>query len=153
LLHELNRANQGEQQKKRFSEDVIEALMEYSWPGNVRELKNFVHSAFILADDIIGVEDLPAEVVSGHRPVAPAGQWDGRGAGEGTDQEAGRGDDQGEGDGLGSRPGTTIAEAERQLIDATLEHCDGNRTRAAEMLGISVKTLYNRLKDYAESDE
>ena len=123
VLQELNRSAQ---QEKHFSEDVLEALMEYSWPGNVRELKNVVHSAFILADDTIGVEDLPAEVVSGHHPATPAGQ--------------------------GARPGTTVAEAERQIIDATLHYCDGNRKRAAEMLGISVKTLYNRLKDYAEAD-
>ena len=127
LLQELNR---DQKQDKRFAGEAIEVLTEYSWPGNVRELMNVVHSAFILADRSIEVEDLPAEVVSGHRAGTPGG----RGAGP------------------GARPGTTIAEVERQLIDATLDYCDGNRTRAAEMLGISVKTLYNRLKEYAEPD-
>jgi len=156
LLQELNRANQGnqgDQPEKHLGEEVMAALMQYPWPGNVRELKNVIHSAFILADDTIGMEDLPAEVVSG--------------VGEGAGQAAGRGDVRSDGQGAGhggrpgtdlvtdpgSRPGTTIADAERQLIDATLEHCAGNRTRAAEMLGISVKTLYNRLKFYAEHDE
>lgn len=49
--------------------------------------------------------------------------------------------------------GTSIAEAERMLILATVEHCGGHRERAAAMLGISAKTLYNRLKGYAEEGE
>ncbi|HEY0877321.1 MAG TPA: helix-turn-helix domain-containing protein, partial [Zeimonas sp.] len=49
--------------------------------------------------------------------------------------------------------GTSIAEAERMLILATVEHCGGHRERAAAMLGISAKTLYNRLKGYAEEEK
>jgi DNA-binding NtrC family response regulator len=151
LLQELNRADPNHEQDKRFGEGVVEALMEYSWPGNVRELKNVVQSAFILANDTIGLEDLAAEVVGGdRRPVAAAGHPPSGAPGRGAGHAAGSGPDAA---GQAVAPGTTIAEAERQLIDATLEHCGGNRTKAAEMLGISVKTLYNRLKDYADAEE
>jgi DNA-binding NtrC family response regulator len=124
FLQELNR-EVGE--AKRFSDEAVEALVGHHWPGNVRELKNAVHSAFILADDVIEVGDLPPEVASDLPPPLVSGR-------------------------LEVRPGTSIAEAERRLIMATLDHYDGNRTRAAHSLGISVKTLYNRLKAYAQED-
>ena len=124
FLHELNSE---QQQDKRFSADALAALAGYDWPGNVRELKNVVRSAFILADGEIGVDVLPAEVCAheaASRPVGPQ-----------------------------FAPGMSIAEAERNLILSTLEQCDGNRTRAAEVLGISVKTLYNRLKTYSDESD
>jgi DNA-binding NtrC family response regulator len=124
FLQELNR-EVGE--AKRFSDEAVEALVGHHWPGNVRELKNAVHSAFILADDVIEVGDLPPEVASDLPPPLVSGR-------------------------LEVRPGTSIAEAERRLIMATLDHYDGNRTRAAHSLGISVKTLYNRLKAYSQGD-
>jgi DNA-binding NtrC family response regulator len=139
LLQELNRADPSEETDKRLDDNVIEALLEYTWPGNVRELKNVVHSAFILSDRTIGVNDLPAEVVAGRRPGS-----------SGSDRHT---DPAGDPAGPTVAAGTTIADAERHLIEATLEECGGNRTRAAEMLGISVKTLYNRLKEYGTREE
>jgi DNA-binding NtrC family response regulator len=108
--------------------EALDALAAYPWPGNVRELKNVVRSAHILADGMIGVADLPAEVTGGKVEVPSGGR-------------------------VHLAPGTPLAKAEKQLILATLEDCDGNRTRAAKKLGISVKTLYNRLKAYEEQDE
>jgi DNA-binding NtrC family response regulator len=125
--HFLQELNRDARQQKEISDDAIAVLAEHSWPGNVRELKNVVRSAYILADDVIDADDLPPEVTSGHTPSHTGGR-------------------------LQMSPGTPLAEAERQLIMATLEQCEGNRTRAAEKLGISVKTLYNRLKAYEEEE-
>jgi DNA-binding NtrC family response regulator len=150
MLQELNSADPNDEKEKQLGVGVVEALMAYSWPGNVRELKNVVQSAFILANDTVGLDDLPAEVVGGHRGAGhPAARSPGQGAGDATESGAGTSGPPGQ----AVAPGTTIAEAERQLIDATLEHCGGNRTKAAEMLGISVKTLYHRLRDYADPEE
>ena len=91
------------------------------WEGNVRELKNAVHRAFILADR----ELQPEEVTGG----APGGVGPAPGHVE-------------------IRVGSTIAEAEKQLILATLEWTGGDKQAAADRLGISLKTLYNRLKVY-----
>ncbi len=124
FLHELNSEHQTE---KRLSGEALDALTAHPWPGNVRELKNVVRSAYILADEVIGAEALPAELrTEPAEPSAPS---------------------------AGAIAGMSIAEAERHLIMSTLEQCGGNRTRAAELLGISVKTLYNRLKAYTDESE
>jgi DNA-binding NtrC family response regulator len=102
-------------------------LHAYSWPGNVRELRNIIERATIVAEGrFIEVGDLPP-LAGGERgaPAAPAGLT----------------------------PGTTVAEVERQLIFLTLQHTGGNKTRAAEMLGISLKTLHNKLNRLADEDK
>jgi DNA-binding NtrC family response regulator len=102
-------------------------LQAYAWPGNVRELRNIIERATIVAEGrFIEVADLP--------PLA-GGE---RGA---------------QGPGTGLTPGTTVAEVERQLIFLTLQHTGGNKTRAAEMLGISLKTLHNKLNRLADEDK
>lgn len=112
----------GEQQSaKRFTPSALQVLCERSWPGNVRELKNAVQRAFILADDEISEEHLPQIL----EPVL-------------------RDDD----DSLDVTIGTSIDEAERKLIFATLDYYEGNKPLTAEALGVSLKTLYNRLKQY-----
>jgi DNA-binding NtrC family response regulator len=113
--------------KKRFTEEALTALAAHPWPGNVRELRNAVQRAYIVADDEVTTDCLPAEIAGGHRPLL--------------------------GGGLELRPGMSIPEVERKLIEITLEDLDGDKKRAAEMLGISLKTLYNRLNAYAEEDE
>ncbi len=119
FLDELN-AEAGS--SKYFSKTSYRMLNEYSWPGNVRELKNVVHRAYILADrelDIRPGMDLSKTGASDH-------------AGECVTVQ------------LGSK----LADAEQRLICATLGHCGGNKTLTAEMLGVSLKTLYNRLNEY-----
>jgi two-component system, NtrC family, response regulator HydG len=127
FLSQLNRA---EGTQKRFNRSALDGLRAYAWPGNVRELSNAVHTAFILADDEIGAPCLPPSLRDGlARPETHNG-----------------------GPVLELRVGTSIDEAERRLILATLAACEGNKERAAHVLGISLKTLYNRLKSLPASD-
>lgn len=109
---------------RQFSGKALDALLAYPWPGNLRELKNAVQRACIMAGQIIEVADLPAEVT---RPSSGA-----------------------PGPALGVQVGRSLAEVERDLILATLNHCQERRYRAARMLGVSEKTLYNRLRKYRE---
>jgi DNA-binding NtrC family response regulator len=121
----LDMFNKEEGTHKRFSQDALNRLYDYSWPGNVRELKNCVHRAFIMADEVIGV--LRAE--DSQSPVAV------------EDPTL-----------LTVRVGTPLDDIERRVTMATLAQCGNVKRRAAEVLGISVKTLYNRLEAYAASD-
>jgi two-component system, NtrC family, response regulator AtoC len=121
--HFLTQTAAIEGQPKRFTSEALAALKAYSWPGNVRELKNAVYSAYILAGSEITVDCLPSEII---RPAAtPMPDID-----------------------VPVSIGMTAAEAERRLIIATLAHFDGSRAKAAETLGLSLKTLYNRLQEY-----
>ncbi len=124
FLRELNqRHNTG----LTLSDDIKDTLASYAWPGNVRELKSLVERAYIMSESLIDAEFIQA--IGEQANAAEAG-----------DQE-----------GVRVSIGTSIAEMERKLILATLRHTGGDRSAAADMLGISVKTLYNRLKDYAET--
>jgi DNA-binding NtrC family response regulator len=113
------------------------ALLEaYSWPGNVRELRNVIERATIVADGrFIEPKDLPP-LADGVRASVP-------GAGA-TDAQAAT---------SGLTAGMTVAQAEQQLIHITLQHTGGNKTRAAELLGISLKTLHNKLHREAEEEK
>jgi two-component system, NtrC family, response regulator AtoC len=121
----LANLNASEGTSKRFSGDSLLCLRQYHWPGNVRELRNAVHRAFILATSEV---DLRAVV---GRPMIPSSVGD-----ELT---------------LRIPVGTNLADAERWMIIATLKKCGGNKTRAAALLGVSLKTLYNRLNAYRAS--
>ena len=107
--------------EKRFSDEVLELFRRHDWPGNVRELRNVVARAYILAGDEITIDDLPANIPSGH----PSG-----------------------GDHIRLTVGHSLDDVERRVIFATLEHFSGDKKKAARALGISLKTLYNRLKKY-----
>jgi two-component system response regulator AtoC len=120
--HFLDVVNQREDTAKRFSTEALERLRALAWPGNVRELKNAVERAAILADASIELDVLPER-----RPGEVAATVDAT---------------------LQVRVGSSIADVERRLILATLEELDGDKKRAAEILGISLKTLYNRLNVY-----
>ena len=124
--HFLASLNRAEGTNKRFARATLETLRTYAWPGNVRELKNAVHSAFILADGLVEREMLPPTV----REVPVTS------------------DAADSGDVLDVRVGLSIAEAERRLTLATLRSCGGKKDMAAKVLGISLKTLYNRLNLY-----
>jgi len=123
FLHELNR---DEGTHKTFSPNALTKLHEMSWPGNVRELRNYVQRAYILADSVVEGAD-PPEAVS-----APSA----------AESDAGL---------LVIRVGTPLAEVERRVTMATLEQCGNVKRTAARILGISLKTLYNRLEVYAVS--
>jgi two-component system response regulator FlrC len=107
----------------RFSEQSLQLMSRHAWKGNVRELSNRVERAVLLAEgDTIQPE---------HLGLAPA-----------VESRAGGGPS------VPFRCGTTVWEMERQLIMGTLTEVNHNRTRAAELLGISIRTLRNKLREY-----
>ena len=120
----LHNLNKREGINKRFSIDTMERLRTHHWPGNVRELKNVVHRAFIMADQEITPRSLPREV----------------------------GGDSGFQRSLHFQVGSSIEDVEKRLIMATLEAYGGNKRKTADILGVSLKTLYNRLNQYRLAD-
>jgi DNA-binding NtrC family response regulator len=118
--HFLGELNREHDTSKRWAPEALEALRRASWPGNVRELRNAVQRAYILANAEIGPDALPG-LGGGAVPCGPT---------------------------LRVPIGTPVAEVERQLILGTLQQTGGDKRRAASVLGISLRTLYNRLKRY-----
>ena len=117
------------------SREVLEALDRHDWPGNVRELRNVLERAVILAGEgPIELRHLP-DFLRDRAPAAPASPP----APAAPTEEPGV---------VRFPVGTTVEEAERTLILRTLEHTRNNKTRAAAVLGISLKTLHNKLKEY-----
>ena len=124
FIQEFNEANG--KSVSRCGTEALDLLEAYGWPGNVRELRNVIERAVIVAKGReILADELPAPVI------------DSRGGGEKED-------------GVDIPVGTTVEQAERDLILKTLEATGQNKTRAAEILGISLKTLHNKLKKYRE---
>jgi len=119
----LGELNERHGTAKCFTDEALERLRSHSWPGNVRELKNVIHRAFIMAEEEIGPRSLPREV----------------------------GGDSGTLRSLHFQVGASIADVERRLIMATLEMHGGNKRKTADVLGVSLKTLYNRLNLYREA--
>ena len=110
--------------------EVLAKLQRHHWPGNVRELRNVLERALILAGSgPIAAVHLPPGVGSTTHLAPLAGMAAGP-------------------DGVQLAVGTTVELAEKSLILMTLAHTKNNKTRAAEMLGISLKTLFNKLKEY-----
>jgi DNA-binding NtrC family response regulator len=110
--------------------DVQDSFQRYQWPGNARELRNALERAVILAGS--------GTIQAAHLPRGFAGAADTA--------------PQSQDDRIILTPGVTIDETERLLIGLTLRQTAGNRTRAAEILGISVKTLFNKLKEYGDNE-
>ncbi len=132
-----------------MSEELVERLEAYDWPGNVRELRNMIERATILAGTgTIGVEHLPPKFgEAGSAPVvrqARAMRSNGAATGVLTPAEERRVEERT----VSVEVGTTVDELERQLILKTLQSTQNNKTKAAEILGISSKTLQNKLKEY-----
>ena len=114
--------------RRPLSGEAAEKLRAYDWPGNVRELENAMHRAVLLSSgDEIGADAVMLSTEEG-------------GTGGAHAQE--------NGDGTQALVGRTVADVERELIIDTLQHCLGNRTHAANILGISIRTLRNKLKQY-----
>jgi len=111
--------NAEEDASKTLSGESLLFLRRYEWPGNIRELRSAVQRAFVLADHEL---QLAAAARTGGTP--------------------------GEQPSLRIVVGTSLADAEKRMIVATLRKCGGNKTRAAALLGVSLKTLYNRLNGY-----
>ena len=130
--HFLAQLNKQEGTSKTLSKAARERLRSHRWPGNVRELRNVVQRAFIMSEDEIGEETLP---LSGPRvqviPAAP-------GSGEESPASS-----------LVLKVGISVPETERRLILATLENFGGDKKKTAEVLKISIKKLYNRLREYS----
>jgi DNA-binding NtrC family response regulator len=102
--------------------EVLEVLKRYYWPGNVRELKNLLEGLIITSHEpLIRLSDLPSNILSSTAHGAPA---------------------------VDAGAGTTLEDMERQLIRRTLESLQGNRTRAARLLKIGVRTLQRKIQRY-----
>jgi len=127
LLTEMN-AKHG-RKVGTISEAVLHVFQNYSWPGNVRELRNTLERAVIVCEaSVIETKHLPP------------------GFGQGTVRAAAS-----DPDAVRLGVGTTVEQAEKLLILKTLEATSNNKTRAAEILGISLKTLHNKLKEYGSA--
>ena len=110
-----------------FTPDALEALMNYAWPGNVRELRTAVEHAVVLSrGDRISLRDLPPALRAGG-PASGSARWL-------------------------TQPDLTVAEAEKQLIVRALKEGGGNRTLAAQKLGMSRRTLHRKLHSYHLED-
>jgi len=120
----LDELNRAESTNKTFSRDALVRLYQHPWPGNVRELKNYIQRTFIMADDVIEFD----AALSGAAPRSEDGTT------------------------ITIRVGTPLEEVERRVTLATLAHCGHIKRKAAEVLGVSLKTLYNRLESYNGKD-
>ncbi|MBN1419658.1 MAG: sigma-54-dependent Fis family transcriptional regulator, partial [Planctomycetes bacterium] len=107
--------------------DALAALEAYPWPGNVRELRNVIESVIVLSmKEVIGLEDLPPHIRQGRPlPLVPAPEMP-------PVPVANR----------------SLADVEKETILRTLEACGGNRTKAAQILGIGVRTIQRKLAEY-----
>lgn len=126
VAHFILEANQENgRQVQGVGADCLEALRAYRWPGNVRELRNVIHRAVIVSNHrTISLDDLPTDIQPSN----------------------------GKFEQITFAVGSSLDEVERELIGRTIEMAAGNKTQAARMLGLGVRTLYRRLERYAESE-
>jgi DNA-binding NtrC family response regulator len=110
---------------KQWTDEALQLLSLHHWPGNVRELRNLVAQAYILGGEFIAPEDLPAQL------------------GQSGDDDNSLAEE---------LVGQSLEDVEKSMILETLKQTDGNKRKAARILGISPKTLYARLKSYGEAD-
>src|SRR5579885_159395 len=126
FIHDLSEAS-GATHVRGIDNTCMELLKAYPWPGNVRQLRNVIERALIVTSGpLITIADLPPEISRPSHSAAP---------------------------GFQVSLGSSLDEVERQLIERTLEFVSGNKARAAEILGVSLKTLYNRLDRYQPKAE
>ena len=122
--HFLDKLNASAGTSKVFTSLAREFLAQHDWPGNVRELKNAVQRAFILADSEVNFDLRGNGMPRAQKSPVNTGAL------------------------LQFAVGTPLQDIEREVIVATLEHCRGRKRETAELLGVSLKTLYNRLNEY-----
>ncbi len=125
--HFLAALNEAGETDKHPTPAALQKLQAHAWPGNIRELKHALERAYLLSEEAIGGEflsGLDGKRAAPERTASPAAP------------------------GLALNLGLSLAEAERQFILATLEFVDGSKAKAAELLQISTKTLYSRLREY-----
>lgn len=105
----------------RLTEELLRRLMEYDWPGNVRELENVVRRILVLSSDpVAGVEVLEGRELADRKTTSASFPTE----------------------------GVTLRDMEKQLLERTLEATGGNRTRAAEILGVSLRTVRNKIREF-----
>ncbi len=129
---------------RALAEDCIQALMAHHWPGNVRELQNIIERAVILGGDEETLHDAMLGLTPPSREVAPAAApspLPPPPAGATVEPAPGV-----------AAPFPTLEELEKRHILAALEQCKGNRTHAARMLNISIRTLRNKLNEYQKGE-
>ena len=115
-------AQLNQKEVRRISEETMRLLTGYSWPGNVREMENVIHRAVLLCEgEVLEPRHLVMDEALAPRPLLPV------------------------------EPGTSLREMEKWLILETLKKVKGNRTRAARLLGVSTRTIRNKLKEYRMS--
>ena len=131
MLDEMNKKHG--RKVSGLAPSIVDRMMAWNWPGNARELRNTIERAVILCPD-------GAPLDAGHLP--PAFGKSPMTAPAANDSSL-----------VPVRVGTTVDEAERLLIIRTLEATGQNKTRAAEILGVSLKTLHNKLKEYSQNRE
>jgi DNA-binding NtrC family response regulator len=127
--HFLDELNAQAGTHKQFTAHARMTLKQHSWPGNVRELRNCIERAFILGDQTVELAPLIQSSAAAAR------------SGDAIDDR----------ERLEIRVGSRIHDMERSLIEATLDYFQGNKRRAADALGCSLKTLYNKLNGYSQS--
>ncbi len=132
FLDELNAASATH---KQFTPAASEYLMQHNWPGNVRELKNAVQRAFIMSDQDVEFEQVGNGTTRVIQSVATPNAVEANADGM-----------------MQFTVGTRLQNIEKEVILATLEHCRGRKRETAELLGVSLKTLYNRLNEYRASN-
>jgi DNA-binding NtrC family response regulator len=128
-----------------LSEKALAKLESYGWRGNVRELENTMHRAVLLAEGN-KIEDNAIMMTSDLLKLAEESDADLEAMATSLDAVT---------QGSNDNPliGRTVADVERDLILNTLDHCLGNRTHAANILGISIRTLRNKLKQYEDEGQ
>lgn len=124
--HFLAYLNQKEKHRMKISQDALDLITAHDWPGNVRELRHCIERAFILAEDTITAEHIM--ILSSD-------------------------DSNSDNDSHNVPVGVPLEDIEQAAIEQTLQENDGNKSETAEQLGISVKTLYNKLDKYQKDDE
>jgi DNA-binding NtrC family response regulator len=144
----LGQLNLEHGESKRLSPRARQRVLDYSWPGNVRELKNVIHRAFVLSDSEVEVDVGTTLRCEAQRAPGAAGTTRAATAAAAAAPPGAAAEGHGESFCVRIPVGMSLDDAEKALITATLLSVAGSKSKAAQVLGISLKTLYNRLHAY-----